>query len=102
MFVVPLDNAFNSFFLKAAKVDDSNVQLPLEDILAICLETRSITETEVSDQLALFNISKAYGPDDISLRVLKESSQTLVPALTKLYQLSLEVVPFPPPGKGQM
>ena len=59
-------NAFSSFFLKAAQVDDSNVQLPLEDITAHCLDTITITETEVSDQLAALNINKAYGPDDIS------------------------------------
>ena len=88
-------NAFNSFFLKAAQVDDSNVQLPLEDIPAHCLDTITITETEVSDQLAALNINKAYGPDDISPRFLKEGGQTLVPALTKLFQLSLDSCTYP-------
>ena len=70
-------NASNSFFLKAAQVDDSNVQLPLEDIPAHCLDTITITETEVSDHLDALNINKAYGPDDISPRFLKEGGQTL-------------------------
>ena len=81
-------NAFNSFFLKAAQVDDANVQLPLEDIPALCLDTITITETEVSDQLAALNINKAYGPDELSPRFFKEGGRTLVPALTKLFQLS--------------
>ena len=42
-------------------MDDSNVQLPFEDIPAHCLDTITITETEVSDQLAALNINKAYG-----------------------------------------
>ena len=87
--------AFNSFFLKAAEMDDANVQLPLEDIPAYCLDTITITETEVSDQFAVFNINKAYGPDDTSPRFLKEGGQTLVPALTKLFQLSLDSCTFP-------
>ena len=88
-------NAFNSFFLKAAQVDDSTAQLPLQDIPAYCLDTTIITETEVSDQLAALNINKAYGPDDISPRFLKEGGQTIVPALTKLFQLSLDSCTFP-------
>ena len=87
-------NAFNSFFLKAAQVDDLNAQLPLQDIPAYCLDTIIITETEVSDQLAALNINKAYGPDDISPRFLKEGGQTIVPALTKLFQLSLDSCTF--------
>ena len=78
-------------------MDDSNVQLPLEDIPAHCLDTIIITETEVSDQLAALNINKAYWLDDISPRFLKEGGQTLVPALTKLFhdQLSLGSCTFP-------
>ena len=74
-------------------MDDSNVQL--EDIPAHCLETIIITETKVCVKLAVLNINKAYGPDDISPRFLKEGGQTLVPTLTKLFQLSLDSCTFP-------
>ena len=84
-------NAFNKAFLSFSDIDDSKTQLPefsyktdsrLEDI--------QTTEQEVQDILKSLDISKATGPDGISARMLKETSSTITPSLTKLIKLSLQ------------
>ena len=50
----------------------------------------NITEEGVKTLLENINISKATGPDNIPNRVLKQCAKQLAPALTCIYQRSLD------------
>ena len=54
------------------------------------LDSIAITEQDVMDQLASLEVNKAYGPDGLSPRILKEGRNVIGPLLCKLFNLSLE------------
>ena len=47
-----------------------------------------ILQSEVVDVLRILKVNKASGPDGISHRMLKNTSQTISVPLTKLFDLS--------------
>ena len=47
------------------------------------------------DQISLLDVNKSYGPDNISPKFIKEARFTVVPALVKLFNLSLTKCVFP-------
>jgi hypothetical protein len=53
------------------------------------LECIVIKEQDVKDILTTINVNKAYGPDNISPRLVKEAGQSIVKILTKLFNFSL-------------
>ena len=63
------------------------MQAKLENILA--------TEQDTSDILTILNPNKAYGPDGISPKLLKEAAPFITPVLTKIFNLSLSQGIFP-------
>jgi hypothetical protein len=67
---------------------------PLDDTTPPCEEI-VITQAGVLKLLKAFDPSKASGPDNISPRVLKEIAEEVIPALTLLFQASINtgVVP---------
>ena len=82
--------AFNDFFAGAAQLDDSNAVLPnnlqaADDLL----DSITVTDQDVLDQLILLDSSKAYGPDGLSPRLFKEGKDIIAPVLRKLFNLSL-------------
>ena len=79
---------FNSFFLSHNKIDIGNTVLPdyhtepdhvLEDIIA--------TDQEVADLINAIDVNKSMGHDGISPRLLKAAGQSIVPSLTRLFNL---------------
>jgi len=81
---------FNRLFAEKASLDDTGHELPivhdLDDISII--DHIPITLTDVSDQLALLNPSKAYGPDGVGPRLLKIVSSVIALPLLELLQAS--------------
>ena len=67
-------SAFNKFFLSVSRIDETNNILPDQERLipGISLQSLSITNHDVLDQLLILDINKSYGPDEISPRFLKE------------------------------
>ena len=59
------------------------------------LEFITIKEHDVKDILSTVNTTKAYGPDDLSPRLIKEAGSTIVKVLTRLFNLSLAKGIFP-------
>ena len=53
------------------------------------------SEDEVFKLLATIDISKANGPDDISGRMLKETALGITPAITRIFNLSLQTGTLP-------
>ena len=86
---------FNEYFLSHSNVDDSNTALPELNTLDSSLTNIIITEEEVSDQLSSIITSKSTGPDGITPKLLKEAGHTIVPSLTKLFNLSLSTGIYP-------
>ena len=83
-------NAFNTFFSEASKLNQAESSLPVDDSpISNTLETISVSEKEVQDQIRLLNANKSYGPDGISPKFIKLAGNSLVKPLTKLYNLSL-------------
>ena len=88
---------FNSFFLSHSNIDTSHAELPADEVFqnAPFLENIVTTEAEVADLLKCIDPTKATGPDGISPRLLKEAGLTIVPSLTKLFNLSLSTAKVP-------
>ena len=88
--------AFNNFFAKASDLDDSNHPLPDEDFnVQNQLNHIIITEIDVMDQLAIINTNKAYGPDGVPPRLLKEAKNVISKPLSHLFNKSLQTHSFP-------
>ena len=83
-------NVFNEFFLSNSQLDDSNTELPESRGSDTTLDQIEITIKDVSDQISLLDITKAYGPDNISPRLLKLLGETVVSPLYKLFNMSLK------------
>ena len=90
-------NAFNIFFCSITQLNTIDAILPDRPrILNVGnLERIVISEQDVLDQLSLLNLDKAFGPDKISSRFLKEGNFELSQVLTKLFNLSLKTITFP-------
>ena len=88
---------FNDYFLEVQSLPNEpespifEEQEPPEQTL----EMITILPKDVDDILKCLNPDKAYGPDGISPRVLKEGRPALVPILTKMFNLSLTKGIFP-------
>ena len=89
-------DAFNNFFAEASYLDDTNHNLPELDNNGVNeLNHILISETDVMDQLLALDTSKAYGPDSIPPKLLKESRNVICSPLTKLFNKSLITSKFP-------
>ena len=88
--------AFNNFFLSHSNIDERNANLPPDPgILPEGLQSIEVSEDEVRDLIKCINISKSTGPDKVSPRLLKEAGGTIVPSLTKLFNMSLRLSKVP-------
>ena len=89
-------SAFNNFFAGAAQLDDTNAELPVLDHYdGPILEDITVTRQDVMDQLIALDTSKAYGPDGLSPKLLKEGRLAIAPVLCKLYNKSLHACSVP-------
>ena len=59
------------------------------------LSSLEVTEQDVIDQLLTLDVNKAFGPDEISPKILKEGAVELAPILMFIYNESLTKGIFP-------
>ena len=57
-------------------------------------------EEEVAALIRSLDVSKASGPDGISSRMLKGTLESIVPSLTKLFNISIRTGKFPNVGRN--
>lgn len=88
---------FNTFFMSHSNIDTSEAQLPNEEPIypGPILDSLTATEEDVFDFIKSIDPNKATGPDGISPRLLKEAGHSIVPSLTKLFNLSLTTATVP-------
>ena len=95
---------FNTFFLKASDLDESDADLP--DNLRILnennLSTIEITESDVLDQLVNLDVSKAYGFDQIPPKLLKEGRVQICSTLCNYLTCHFIKSVFPCCGKKRI
>ncbi len=89
-----LNNFFFSCFNSAVPPlcpfsDDSSTSY------SYCPDDFLCTEDEVSALISSLNTSKANGPDGISTRMLKGTLSSIVPSLTRLFNISIKTGEFP-------
>ena len=84
----------NKIFLENSTVDDTGRQLPnLRDVDATALSVFDklvITPTDVADQFSNLNISKAYGPDGLRPKMLKQLEPAICFPMLQLFKASIE------------
>ena len=89
-------DTFNNFFLKSAKIDDTNVPRPdftctVENRLSQVI----VNEKDIIDLLKSLDITKATGPDQISHVMLKKAGDVISPSLSRIFNLSLTSAKYP-------
>ena len=96
-------NVFKNYFASISSFD-GDFNLPDEPIIirGDTLESITVTNQDILDQLKMINVNKAYGIDEISPRLLKESGNALCEVLKDIYNRSLEMGKCPKIGKTQM
>jgi hypothetical protein len=91
--------AFNETYLASGLLEDDGKDIPPDPDPNLGnlhpIEDFDITEQEVIDMLKGVDPSKAYGPDGISPRLLKEAGGTIAGSLARLFNLSLVTGIFP-------
>ena len=83
--------AFNKYFIQCSTLDDTCANLPSTCQLPT-QSTMGSLETQVDDVrkcLSQLNITKAFGPDGVSPRLLKEAAYQLAPVFCRLFNMSL-------------
>ena len=89
-------NVLNNFFTSISTIDDQNVQLPiLMPKTHSTISNIRITENEVSEVLTNLQTNKATGPDEISQKILKETSNTLCNPLCTIFNRSIQEGKYP-------
>ena len=90
--------AFNKHFIAASSVNDEYVNLPYEPAIRdddFNLNNINISSTDVEDQIKLLDVHKAFGPDGISPRIVKEGCKPLSQILARIFNFSLSVKEVP-------
>ena len=87
---------FNTFFLSQGIIDTSAIQIPpVANTAYNVLSNLIINDKEVLDVLKTLDVTKATGPDGVSIRLLKEAAPFIYKSLTRLFNLSLQSKKFP-------
>ena len=87
---------FNKHFLSASTLNDANCLIPNNPpINESILDEIMVTIEDVKDQLKTLDTSKAFGPDNISPKFLKEGASILAPILQSLFNKCLQQSVFP-------
>jgi len=85
-------NVFNQLFVSKSTINDIGIPDPGEPIRNANVDIFyhvDVTLNDVTDQLSILDISKAYGPDEIGPRVLQGIRHSIAPSLRKLFNASL-------------
>ena len=86
---------FNDFFLSHSDINVQNIKLPEQNLPDGPMNLIHITDKDVQDQLKCIDPGKASGPDGIGSKMLKIAGDSIVPSLTRLFNLSLTLQQFP-------
>jgi hypothetical protein len=89
--------AFNDYFIECSTLDDSAASLPTNYNMLTQNKLENL-ETRVGDVqkcLSQMDTTKAFGPDRVSPRLLKEGANQLAPVLCRLFNISLSTSKFP-------
>jgi hypothetical protein len=90
---------FNEYFtgIQSLPTEPAPPDLPhqTDDPESPHLEIITATQKDVKDLLSILDMNKAYGPDNISLKVLKEAAPAIVNSIMRLFNLSLLKGVFP-------
>jgi hypothetical protein len=89
--------AFNETYIESSNIVGDQFDIPQEDITPDheLLSEIIITERDVDDILKTIDPNKAYGPDNISPRLIKEAGSTITGILTRIFNKSLSLAKFP-------
>ena len=88
-------NLFGSLFSSNSSLDDSNVAPPPNLPLNNPMPPPIISERRVRRALCSLKTNKAYGPDGIPPRILREFANELAPVLCRLFRLILKTGTYP-------
>jgi hypothetical protein len=91
-------NLFNESFLESSTLGRAptyNLEEDVETVTESELENITVKDQDVADILSTINVNKAYGPDNLSPRLIKEAGNTIVKVLVRLFNLSLTKGVFP-------
>ncbi len=87
---------FNEYFVSFSNLIMNNSQIPLASKNpSHVLSEVVISENEVIDLLKCIKANKSPGPDLVTSMLLKQAGSSIVPSLTKLFNLSLSNCSFP-------
>jgi hypothetical protein len=89
--------AFNETYLTSSTLngDDFEIYEPDIEVDHEKLEHIEITEQDVEDVISGINTNKAYGPDNISPKLVKEAGPSIIKVLTRIFNKSLQLAKFP-------
>jgi hypothetical protein len=90
-------DAFNDTYIESSNMAGDNFEIP-EHVVPLVndhLDNIIVKEKDVEDILKCIDTNKAYGPDNISPRLLKEAGPSIVKILTKIFNKSLQLAKFP-------
>ena len=89
-------NMLNSYFSKCWNHSEPPLTDPLEcNYEETCPDHLFCTTQEIVQLIKGLDVSKANGPDGISARMLKATSESIAPSLTNLFNLSIAKDHFP-------
>ena len=92
----------NDFFINVGKLDrtllvqseiERDEETPLGDSCSCSLV--DVTEREVFNVIRSINVSKSSGLENINSTIIKVAFETLVPQITRMYNLSIRTAKFP-------
>jgi hypothetical protein len=88
---------FNETYLESSNLSGDHFDLPDEENTPQheLLDEIIILEKDVDDIIKGINTNKAYGPDNISPRLIKEAGPVIVKVLTRIFNRSLQLAKFP-------
>ena len=89
-------NTFNSFFAKQYSLIETDSESPAEYLLTHHhLESVNLNPAKILFIIRAFDVSKAHGWDNVSVRMVKISDESSVKPLFNIFQFSLETGNFP-------
>ena len=92
-------NLLNTYFISQSNVIDDNKSLPELEPTQHSLNVIQITYQDVRDVLRNLNVSKSFGPDLISPRLLREGADILDKPFSFVFNRSIDKCYFPSPWK---
>ena len=88
-------NTFKSFFAKQCSLIETGSELPAEYLLTHHrLESVNLDPAKIISVIRAFDVSKAHGWDNVSVRMVKTCNESLVKPFFNIFQFSLETGNF--------